>query len=180
MPLVPPDLRTAFLRDIASTWLPGKTFRLVYRGLRDGLTPAAFHAHCDGKGPTFVLVRSVTSAEGYTFGGYSGVDWEGNERKHCNDAFLVSLIGPFNDGSVVFFPVTEGRHAVRCDPGCGPSFMSGFTLGSIWGGTSDFKFVHCDLRRVGGAYPDLLGRKSCTLTGTRSAPLWDAEVFAVV
>ncbi|TNV76944.1 hypothetical protein FGO68_gene8003 [Halteria grandinella] len=45
---------------------------LLMRGSRDGFRADAFHALCDGKGPTLSVVKSES---GSIFGGYTTVSW---------------------------------------------------------------------------------------------------------
>lgn len=182
------ELRSAFSRELMSDWLPGQTaFQLLYRGSRDGMSPAAFHEKCDGMGPTFVLVRAVGEA-GYTFGGFSGVDWQSNAlglHVPCDEAFLVSLVGPFNPGEVVFFPAKKGRHAIYQNSKCGPCFYSGFGVEQCFLdpdalGVRQLTFRStCGLHR-GSTYADVLGREARSFTGSWCAFLADIEVYAVL
>ncbi|TNV77001.1 hypothetical protein FGO68_gene15724 [Halteria grandinella] len=43
------------------------------RGSRDGFRAEAFHALCDGKGPTLSVIKSES---GHVFGGYTTVSWD--------------------------------------------------------------------------------------------------------
>ena len=69
-------------------WLNNQfQWRLCYRAYRDGWRAADFHAFCDNKGPTVVLVK----VENYIFGGYSDQDYAsksctivGNSFKNAN------------------------------------------------------------------------------------------------
>jgi hypothetical protein len=40
--------------------LPGRVYRpqLLFRASRDGFKPKDFHAKCDGKGPTIVIIQA--------------------------------------------------------------------------------------------------------------------------
>ena len=55
-------------------WLPsphyapeGQAWTLIYRGSRDGWKASNFHAACDGKGPTLVLVLGAAKDGGREF-----------------------------------------------------------------------------------------------------------------
>lgn len=95
---VPGDTRRAFLEALTSDWLPKAcVFTVLYRGSRDGMTAAAFHARCDNKGPTLLLVRSDN---GCCFGGYASASWKLPEFPNMEpfvdaDTFLFSVIGPW-------------------------------------------------------------------------------------
>lgn len=101
---LPAPLRARFLLTLTSLWLPRSVFTPLYIGSRDGMTPRAFHTHCDGKGPTLVLIRS---ADGCSFGGYASVSWVCEEHgrlgvwRDARRSFLFSLQGP--QGEVVRF-----------------------------------------------------------------------------
>jgi hypothetical protein len=49
-----------FLTNL-SLWLPSCMFGLLYRGSHHGLSPAMFHAYCDGKGPTLTLIQGQSA-----------------------------------------------------------------------------------------------------------------------
>ena len=66
------------------------TTELLYRLTRDGDTPQAFHSRCDKKGTTITFIRNYSN--GYRFGGYTTVPWEGcNNYKQDPKAFVFSL-----------------------------------------------------------------------------------------
>lgn len=48
---------------------------------------SAFHSKCDGKGPTFVLIRS---SDGRFYGGYTSVSWS-NAQNTDSEAFLFRM-----------------------------------------------------------------------------------------
>jgi len=47
-------------------------YELLYRASRDGQSPSAFHAKCDGMGNTLSVLRTTT---GYIFGGFAVIPW---------------------------------------------------------------------------------------------------------
>ncbi|MDR3738091.1 MAG: TLD domain-containing protein, partial [Terracidiphilus sp.] len=118
----------AFLREL-SAWLPHRAYTLLYRGSRDGMTAAAFHGLCDGKGPTLVLVQCE---EGWVFGGHAGASWEpppGFKVIPSGDAFLFSVTGPYTTAPV-HFPVkaSDMSHALYGSATCGPVFYGGLCV----------------------------------------------------
>ena len=80
---------------------------LLYRLTRDGDNPNAFHSRCDGKGTTIIFIKNYSN--GYRFGGFTTVPWQGNNTYHQDSkAFVFSLnnrkkfpIKNSNDGNAV-------------------------------------------------------------------------------
>jgi hypothetical protein len=127
------------LEQLSKVWLPGKRFELLYRGSRDGMTPAAFHEKCDGKGATLVLVAGQSEGQPVcVFGGYAGKSWErGPEKGMPRDidyddgfAFVLAAASPsLTDGSkVIKIPSDDDSHpfrfTLRCRADYGPLFYS--------------------------------------------------------
>jgi len=52
-------------------------FSLIYRANQDGFEAAKFHAKCDDKPNTFIIVKSEN---GNVFGGYTEQSWSGNDH----------------------------------------------------------------------------------------------------
>ncbi|XP_063712190.1 uncharacterized protein LOC134840354 [Symsagittifera roscoffensis] len=73
-----------------------KQITLLYRGSQQGFSAKSFHAKCDNRGPTLVVVRSKADNDnprGQVFGGYTTAEWQ---MQHANkigskDDFLFSL-----------------------------------------------------------------------------------------
>ncbi|MDR3740830.1 MAG: TLD domain-containing protein [Terracidiphilus sp.] len=171
----------AFLR-VLSGWLPDRSFDLVYRGSRFGMTPDVFHRVCDNKGPTLTLVRC---SENWVFGGYAGASWASYEDdgdgtgafEASHDAFLLSVVGPHSPGPVRF-PVVphEAWSALWCDSDSGPNFHMGLTVDSC---SPADKFHGCMCEIDGVVYEDVLGKGVASLTGKRFSSPVEMEVFAV-
>jgi len=95
---------------------------LLYRGTRDGKESKTFHKKCDGKGPTISIIHSE---DGSKFGGYTDLDWEGNDvfKKGNGNSFLFS----FNKQKK--YSCTDKDHEIYCHPsyslyfGGGPDFV---------------------------------------------------------
>jgi hypothetical protein len=60
-----------------------------FRGSTDGLNATAFHAHCDNKGETFIIILSTKV---YLFGGYTNTNWTSPTYSQSTNAFLFSLM----------------------------------------------------------------------------------------
>ena len=65
-------------------------FNLIYRASRDGNTAAAFHAKCDNKGATMVVVKVPNSEQ--IVGGYNPLYWDSSDsHKSTRDSFIFSF-----------------------------------------------------------------------------------------
>ncbi|POG80879.1 hypothetical protein GLOIN_2v1471124 [Rhizophagus irregularis DAOM 181602=DAOM 197198] len=102
-------------------------FILLYRSSRDGNTAAAFHAKCDRKGATIVVVRIANSER--IVGGYNPLFWDSDDS---------SYIGTYVGGSFIFSFTNENglrranvaysnnwRRSVYSSPINGPGFGYG-------------------------------------------------------
>ena len=84
-------LRLLMGGDGRTLWTRPFTLSLLYRASRDGRTNAAFHARCDGKGPTLTALRS---ANGCVFGGFAAVGWaSAGGYVKAPGSWLFSLVG---------------------------------------------------------------------------------------
>jgi hypothetical protein len=199
LPRVSDDIRRDFIAKVSTEWLP-KPFigrrkqvgELLYRGSRDGMTAAAFHDKCDGKGPTLVLVAGQSEGEPVcVFGGYAGKSWERGPDDpdvdakviDARDSFLFTVLNPFGDG-IVKMAVNErseyAGEAMGCHAGYGPLFRFGFGVGSSsLSPTAVFEEGSwCVLRSV-GTFGDPLGRGYNTFTGAQYFRPLEIEVWSV-
>ena len=125
-----------FIQNLLEWYCPsGAQMRLLYRGTRDGMEPAAFHRLCDDQGPTITIIKSTNNQS--IFGGYTTASWSGNGHKTCDNTSLFTLTKPQEeDFSMKFDCNPQFRsHAIIADPNRGPTF-SGNEL-SITGGIVD-------------------------------------------
>jgi hypothetical protein len=187
-------IRSDFITKLTAEWLPDTHFDLLYRGSRDGMTAAAFHDKCDGKGPTLVLVAGQSEGQPVcVFGGYAGKSWErGSDnvfepetKIDARDNFLFTVLNPFGDG-IVKMAVNEesvrAGWAMKCHACDGPVFGWGFGVRSSSvspTGTAVFdERSWCELFS-GGACGDPLGRGSKTFTGVEYFKPLEIEVWSV-
>jgi hypothetical protein len=187
------DIRYEFIAKLATEWLPdtGKRFELLYRGSRDGMTPAAFHEKCDGKGPTLVLVAGQSEGKPVcVFGGYAGKSWErGSEIGRAKfidarDSFLFTVLNPPGDGIVKMG--VDGwsryeRRSILCHAGWGPGFGGGFIVGnSTSSPTAVFDdWSCCWPAESDGAFSNILARGRKTFTGAKNFRPLEIEVWSV-
>jgi hypothetical protein len=185
------DIQQAFIAKLTTEWLPDKRFELLYRGSHDGMTAAAFHDKCVGKGPTLVLVAGQSEGQPVcVFGGYAGKSWErgpeiGWETKgiDARDSFLFTVLNPFGDG-IVKMAVNErseyAGEAMQCHAGLGPWFGSGFLVRSSSVSPTAVFDERSGCRLVsGGTFGDPLGRGHNTFTGAERFRPLEIEVWPV-
>jgi hypothetical protein len=183
-----------FIAKLATEWLPDKRFELLYRGSHDGMTAAAFHDKCDGKGPTLVLVAGQSAGQPVcVFGGYAGKSWErgpesGWEAKaiDARDSFLFTVLNPFGDG-IVKMAVNErswyAGMAMMCHAGRGPLFGFGFVVASSSLSLAPTAVFDDERSDCGvwseGTFDDPLGRGDDTFTGAEHFRPLEVEVWSV-
>ncbi len=106
---------------------------LLFSGKRDGMTATNFHSHCDGKGPTFTVVRTRmqngAAGSGQIIGGWAAESWNSSGQQYPGETFLFGL------GSVAAAtsPVVSKYRALPSTvatamygvSSCGPAFGSG-------------------------------------------------------
>jgi hypothetical protein len=186
------DTQQAFIAKLTIEWLPDKRFELLYRGSRDGMTPAAFHEKCDGKGPTLVLIAGQSEGQPVcVFGGYAGESWEHGPESlwkpakalDARDSFLFTVLNPFGDGIVKMAVNEESEdagNAMLCHAGYGPSFGWSFIVKrSSVSPTAVFdEMSGCWLVSY-GAFGDPLGRGHQTFTGDEYFRPLEIEVWSV-
>ena len=95
-------------------------FNLLFRMSRDGTTTINFHAKCDNKGKTLILIETK---DGKRFGGYTSLQWnmEG-EKRYGENIWLFNL-----EKSIYKYNlIKQGKTpAIICDMNNGPSFEEG-------------------------------------------------------
>jgi hypothetical protein len=176
-------VRREFIGKLTTEWLADKRLVLLYRGSRDGMTAAAFHDKCDGKGPTLVLVAGQSERQPVcVFGGYAGKSWDSSDVD-ARDSFVFTVLNPFGDG-IVKMAVNEksvvAGWAMQCHAGHGPWFGGGFGVrSSSRSPTAVFdEESWCGLGSR-GAFGDPLGRGWNTFTGAQYFRPLEVEVWSV-
>jgi hypothetical protein len=157
-----------------------KTFRLLYRGSRDGFKASAFHHCCDGHGNTVSLILSTND---YIFGGYTPLPWRSRDN-WVGDPSLMSFIftikNPHNLPAQIFKQQRESN-AIYDDSSYGP----------VFGGYSGYS---CDLQlsdecgssnksssNIGTTFANNTGRPGTeVLTGEEHFTVEELEVFEVI
>ena len=130
-------------------WLPaphytpkGQAWTLIYRGSRDGWQPSDFHAACDGKGPTLVLVLGAAKDDGREFvaGGYAASSWTSPEHTYGDENTVADpeSARSVGCGSFLFSLVDAAGHAPvqlpRKPSSYGNAMFHAATGGPMFGG----------------------------------------------
>ena len=104
-----------FVVNKISEKYPGSTYRLLYKGSRDGDGANDFHSKCDEAEKTLIIVEDNY---GNRFGGFTTQDWGGQYlQKKDDEAFIFSI-----DKKKVY-DVIPNQNAIGCYPNFGPVFF---------------------------------------------------------
>ncbi|GES81047.1 BTB/POZ domain-containing protein [Rhizophagus clarus] len=96
-------------------------FNLLYRASRDGNTAASFHAKCDNKGATIVVVKVKNSEQ--IVGGYNPLFWDSsNSLKNTKDSFIFSFANKNSLQSAKVVYSEYGQNSIQCYLQYGPIF----------------------------------------------------------
>jgi hypothetical protein len=153
----------------------GKTFRLLYRGSRDGFQPSAFHSHCDGHQNTVSLILSKNKC---IFGGYTPLAWS-SQTGYVSDPslrrFVFTIKNPHGLPAQIFRQKLEANAIYNGSP-FGPTF-----------GNHDFRVYEpfqsstYNYSSLGTAYTNDTGIDGQRLlTGEYSFVVEEIEVFEVL
>jgi hypothetical protein len=92
-----------------------KSFRLLYRGTRDGFTPTGIHGKIDGHSNTVALAETT---KGFIYGGYTPLKWDSSgeyKRDDSGKSFIFTLKNPHNLPSQRFALKPDRKdHAIGC------------------------------------------------------------------
>lgn len=94
---------------------------LLYRATRDGFKAADFHAKCDGKSKTLVIVKAASEN---VFGGYTECTWDRSEKakKGCRD-YIFSYRNMLNMNNKLKIKKFHGLYdSIVCSAKYGPVF----------------------------------------------------------
>jgi hypothetical protein len=104
-----------------------KTWKLLYRGSRDGFGSSHFHGKCNNQSNTLTIIETT---QGFIFGGFTPTAWD-SSRSYKSDtsqtSFLFSLKNPRNS-SPQRFRLSNVSTAIWCNSSFGPVFGNGFDL----------------------------------------------------
>jgi hypothetical protein len=177
-PALPPPgpLDSAVAGDFLQSFpdFAAKQFVRLWRGSGDGFAPQVFHARCDGRANTLVIVQD---SAGNVFGGFSAAAWEsppfGQEKADSTKAsFLFSLRNPHGKPPAQFpLRPTAVERAIWCDAGTGPAFGEDIVVYNQTNAYSKF----------GGVYRNDTGIPETTFfAGMQCFKLNEVEAYEVV
>jgi len=95
---------------------------LFFRASRDGYDASSFHAKCDNKGPTIVVIKS---GSGNIFGGYNSQHWHTSSSYVSTGCWIYALENP--QGVFCKF-LQSGSSGAYCGSGYGPTWGGGHDL----------------------------------------------------
>jgi hypothetical protein len=103
--------------------IEGQTWKLLYRGSRDGFRASNFHEKCDNQKNTLTLIETTKD---FIFGGFTPTAWDsssGHKLDNSGLSFLFSLKNPRNSEPRQFKHMS-GRNAIYCYSSNGPCFSN--------------------------------------------------------
>lgn len=163
------------------------SFRLLWRGSRDGFRAATFHARCDGHERTITVVRTK---DGNIFGGFTPIPWNSHAQYQTDDecqSFLFTIKNPHNHPPTKFPIRPENRrHAILGYRGWGPVFggvvgSTGHIEGDLVIGDDCHENGHSFARGFGTNYVNSTGINGAEFfAGVAQFGLVEIEVFEIV
>ena len=168
---VPDEIRTRFANTLVTGWLPQgmQVGPRLYCASVDGNTPRAFHAACDNKGPTLVLIRLLTAGgHPHLVGGFAGMPWASRAvMRTTSDTFTFVVTAP---------EFGWGRRTMLKD-----QFQTGkITTGPLWGPLFGVGPLDHDLGVSTSSNRDENEPMTRVYADDCDYPLVDMEVYAVV
>jgi hypothetical protein len=163
-------------REVLSSWMGGKQASLIYVASRDGFSAATFHAKCDSKGPTIVLVKSDS---GHLFGGYASLSWVSNSTYQAADgSFLFTLTNPHNIPPTKYVLSANGKvQAMYSKQDYGPTFGGGHDLHIC---SDSYNSIISQSTYFPTSYTDTTGKGKETFTGAQAFKVKEIEVFQIL
>lgn len=157
--------------SLLQSWLGGGSWNMIFRASLHGFTAANFHAICDNRGATLVLVRSTG---GFVFGGYASIPWNSSGTSAvAPGSFLFHLNNPSGDPPSMYpLQAPTNGSAMNNIASYGPSFGSRYDLY-----IADACQTNANYCNLGGSYTNTFGRGQAAFTGAYNFQVSDYEVF---
>jgi hypothetical protein len=144
------------------------TWKLAWRGTRDGFGGDKFHSLCDNKGESIVVIKC---SSGYLFGGYASASWNSSPSfANAPNSFLFTLSNPHAIPPTKY-PVKDSQNAIQ-NSNQGPIFGHSDIRVSAYGDTNT-----TNLTNFPYYYVDTTGKGNETFTGSYRFRVGDIEVF---
>jgi len=158
-------------RKLVADWVGWGKASLLYKATRDGFASLVFHAKCDNKGPTLMVIRSTG---GYIFGGYTSQSWDSSGvYKIAPGSFLFTITNPNSIPPTKYLLTNESHaNAIYCGQGYGPTFGGGHDLHI----SNNSNGSNCSVA-FPSSYRDTIGHGAATFTGSGSFLVADIEIY---
>jgi hypothetical protein len=152
------------------------TWKLLYRGSRDGFRVSDFHGKCDNQSNTLTLIETT---KGFIFGGFTPIPWDssnGYKSDNSRKSFLFTLKNP-NNISPRKFELSNASNAIWSGSGYGPIFGNGHDIRLY----SDFTINTNNYTNVRTGYVNDTGIDGKqVLTGANYFTVKEIEVFTII
>jgi hypothetical protein len=149
--------------------------QLLWRGSKDGFTASAFHQKCDGKGPTFTVIKAANQPN--IFGAYTVDSWNGSGNYQTGKAWLFSLVNKYN--KCVRLEAASPANNMYNNTSYGPSFGGGHDLHVNGSMKSNSNYCNPSSYRNISTGFDTVTVDNTLLAGSYNFTVDDIEVFAV-
>jgi hypothetical protein len=154
----------------------GKTWKLLYRGSRDGFRASNFHEKCDNQTNTLTLIETTKD---FIFGGFTPIAWDsssGSKSDNSGKSFLFSLKNP-RKSELRKFMLMSGQNAIYCTSSYGPWFPGNHDM-IVYDNcnTSNSNYTN-----LGGSYVNDTGIDGkLVFTGEQYFTVKEIEVFTII
>jgi hypothetical protein len=152
------------------------TWKLLYRGSRDGFKASNFHGECDNQSNTLTLIETT---KGFIFGGFTPIPWDsssGYKADNSQKSFLFTLKNP----NKIFprkFQLSNASSAIWSSSSYGPIFGGGHDIclyDNFNTGTNHYS-------NLGSGYVNDTGIDGKqVLTGEYNFTVKEIEVFSII
>jgi hypothetical protein len=153
-----------------------QTWKLLYRGSRDGFRPSDFHGKCENQSNTVTLIETT---KGFIFGGFTPISWDSTNKFKSDSSqksFVFTLKNP-NKISPRKFQLSNASQAICSNSNHGPIFGSGYEIYLC--ANFDTNTIHST--NVGVTYVNDTGIDGKqVLTGEYNFTVKEIEVFAII
>lgn len=118
------------LEQVLNAWYgaPRQSWKLLFRASSHEFSADAFHNHCDGVAPTYIL---ILSSQDYLSGGFSDIPWsrgKGRGRYATSEKAFLFTLHSRNSAIPVRFDLKKKMFAIAHHANFGPVFGAGADL----------------------------------------------------
>jgi len=133
--------------ELIRSWLPKRSFTLLFKATIHGFKCSEFHSRCNDVGPTLVVCRTN---HGRTIGGYSCLNWKStsSEYEYSIDIGKSCFLFNLHDGQKYDMKGDSNMYAICNSPNHGPKFGGGHDLEIV----NDCNTRENEYNRIGFTY----------------------------